>query len=330
MKVLIVKHGAFGDVVRTNYLVTAFCKKFNPILHWFTKDKSIDLITNSKYITNIYTHINQLDNYYDKIFSLDDELSILKSIKDIKYGEIIGAYLDGLGSIKYSRNTSEWFDMGIISKYGLTHANFLKKNNKKTHCEIFKKIFKIDDVVPIFFGDKVAELKWKKKRINDFFYLCINPFAGQRWPSKELNEQEYSKLITLLDNFFTYKLNQKIIFVLLSDKDNMHRCNILKKISDKIEIWNTSNSLIDAAAAVKACDAVITSDSLILHLAISQKITNLSFYSPTSANEINTFGNGYKIKSLDNDYCSYNKNANNKSITAERLFNEFVKNIIKF
>jgi len=68
---------------------------------------------------------------------------------------------------------------------------------------------------------------------------------------------------------------------------------------------------------------VISSDSLALHLAISQGIPNLSFYAPTSANEIDTFGTGIKVKSLSKDYCSYRPDADNSSITAIRIYKAF-------
>lgn len=83
-------------------------------------------------------------------------------------------------------------------------------------------------------------------------------------------------------------------------------------------------SVLDFAAHVKALAFLITSESLALHLAISQSVPSLSFYAPTSAAEIGTFGRGIKVCSTTHDYCSYRPDADNSTITAERLWEAFL------
>jgi heptosyltransferase-2 len=58
-------------------------------------------------------------------------------------------------------------------------------------------------------------------------------------------------------------------------------------------------------------------------LGISQNIKTISYYAPTSAVEIDTFGLGKKIISTSEDYCSYHSEVDTSSITAERIFEEF-------
>ena len=43
------------------------------------------------------------------------------------------------------------------------------------------------------------------------------------------------------------------------------------------------------------------------------------FFAPTSAAEIELYGRGEKVVSTSADYCSYKADADNSSITAERL-----------
>ncbi len=85
--------------------------------------------------------------------------------------------------------------------------------------------------------------------------------------------------------------------------------------------------ILEFAALIKNLDYLISSDSLALHLAIAQKIKNLSFYAPTSAQEIGTFGTGIKIQSTADDYCSYKKDADNTTITVERICNAFYEHL---
>ena len=45
----------------------------------------------------------------------------------------------------------------------------------------------------------------------------------------------------------------------------------------------------------------------------------MAFFAPTSAAEIELYGLGEKVASTAPDYCSYRADADNASITAERL-----------
>ena len=66
-------------------------------------------------------------------------------------------------------------------------------------------------------------------------------------------------------------------------------------------------------------DYMISSDSLAMHLAISQGVRTVAFFAPTSAIEIDGFGRLMKLASTAPDYCSYKRDADNSTITADRL-----------
>ena len=68
------------------------------------------------------------------------------------------------------------------------------------------------------------------------------------------------------------------------------------------------------------CDALERpSDSLAMHLAIAQGVPVTAFFAPTSAAEIELYGRGEKVLSTAPDYCSYRPDADNSSLTTERL-----------
>jgi heptosyltransferase-2 len=64
---------------------------------------------------------------------------------------------------------------------------------------------------------------------------------------------------------------------------------------------------------------LVTSDSLALHMAIARDVRTVGFFAPTSAAEIELYGLGEKVVSTASDYCSYKPDADNSSITPERL-----------
>jgi ADP-heptose:LPS heptosyltransferase len=68
-----------------------------------------------------------------------------------------------------------------------------------------------------------------------------------------------------------------------------------------------------------------------MHLAISNQIPTIAFFTVTSANEISAASKLIKIKSNTIDYCSYSNSINTFSINIDDLikaYNKLEKNII--
>src|ERR1700690_2535937 len=79
------------------------------------------------------------------------------------------------------------------------------------------------------------------------------------------------------------------------------------------------NALLDFASLIGLCDLLVTSDSLALHIALALEVRVVAFFAPTSAAEIELYGLGEKIASTAPDYCSYRADADNSTVTPERL-----------
>jgi heptosyltransferase-2 len=88
----------------------------------------------------------------------------------------------------------------------------------------------------------------------------------------------------------------------------------------------TDESVQHLAAAIGRLDYLISSDSLALHLAIAQDVPFTAFFSPTSAVEIDDWGIGTKVASTAPDYCNYRKDADNSTITADRIIEAIGRN----
>jgi heptosyltransferase-2 len=330
--ILVVKFGALGDVVRTSFILEGLYKKY-PLakIYWLTSDKSFELLRFNPFIDHLITpslNIEILNGIcFDLIISLDDEIEILRLVSSIKHKKIVGAFLDLYGNPIYDEQSSLWFDMGLISKYGKRKADILKKKNKLTHKQIMEAILNIKIYRPFFFNSSIIENKMGKLFDKSFFNIGLNSGAGERWISKQLPLNETTKLIKKL---LIQKVADKktIIYLLGGENEQKRHKIILNEIRNKnLRDIGSKNSLLEFAAIIKHLDYVISSDSLALHLAISQKIPNLSFFAPTSANEIETFGTGVKVRSLSADYCSYKADADNSTLTAERIFEVFKSHI---
>lgn len=319
-KILIVKNGALGDVVRTSYFVKYLYEKYDSglELYWKSLEYSYELLCGEPRL-KICFNFNELNDIkFDVIYSLDDEIEQLQGVGGLVTRKIVGAYLDENGNATYSRDSSFWFDMGLISRYGKERADELKRKNQLSHIEIFKKIFGLADVdvQPNYIG---------KKYSGEVFRYCgrliigVNPFASARWKSKGLSED---KLRALIDMLHVYVKSGDIKVVLFGvGVDYQSNMAIASEYEDdSIYAINTSESLAYYAKAISELDYLITTDSLALHIAISNAVPYCAFFAPTSASEIEDIEGSSKILSQSEDYCTYRKDVDTSTITADKIF----------
>lgn len=319
LKILIIKHGALGDVVRTSYFIEPLKKKWvDSLIFWKTEENARDILQNVPGLDRLSTSWSDLlEINFDIVYSLDDEMEVLSWVSKLSTNKLVGAYIDSNNRALYTENSSLWFDMGLRSKFGKEIADNLKLNNKKGHGEIFKAIFDVSEVEPKFYLDNEHyELKEQLKG-HDFFKIGINPYAGGRWPSKELQPIELQNLIKILLKNTPYSTK---IYLFGGGNDRDRNYAVCEKYqTNRLIALDTNKSIQILAAHIGSMNIFITSDSLAMHLSIAQKIKTLAFFSPTSAAEIDDFGIARKLISTHEDYCSYSPNADNSSITAERI-----------
>ena len=129
MNILIIKHGALGDVVRTSYFAEYISKKYDCCnIYWITSIDSFNILRFNPFINNIYFNFHDLISIkFDIIYSLDDEINYLRQLRELNTKEIIGAYINNDDKILYTDNSSPWFDMGLLSKLGKREADYRKK-----------------------------------------------------------------------------------------------------------------------------------------------------------------------------------------------------------
>lgn len=324
MNILIVKHGALGDIVRTSYFAKSIKFKFPDCkIYWLTAQSGVDLVAGNPYIDYVSTDPSSIFVlHFDLIYSLDDESEVLEKVSKFSAKKLIGAYLDK-NLRKYTKDSSEWFDMGLLSDYGKEMADSLKRSNTKSHLDIFSSIFDVKNTSPEFYYPSYYENKFDSIIDSSPFNIGINPYAGGRWPSKELLDSEFLKLVTLLLNY-NHSCPIKI-YLLGSGSDRLRNIELQGNFdSDTVVVPDTNNSILDFATVISKMNFLISSDSLALHLAISQNIPTLAFFTATSAAEIDAKSPLIKIVSSSDDYCSYSPKADNSTITASSLFESII------
>jgi heptosyltransferase-2 len=323
VKILIIKLGALGDVVRTSYILPPLYARGAEI-SWVVADAAFPLLKYNPFVNQVLAlstvaelkRTGQWDGQsLDWVISLDDEANACALCSGLKYRKITGAYLRDDGCAAYTEDTNPWFDMGLISRLGKGQADELKKRNLRTHDHILSEILGLPPLRPqLFLDPKSATAACRVLASVPEPRIGLNFSSGGRWPSKKPQHKEAVKLVRALQRSGanTLLLGGSDDLAYLSSINSETGCPMLPECP--LEVF---------AAVISQMAALITSDSLALHLAIAQRVPSVSYYAPTSAAEINTFGLGEKVTSLSPDYCSYGPNADNTSLTADRILQAF-------
>ena len=312
MHILVIKLGAIGDLIRTTAVLPGLNDKYKDCkLDWVTKKDSFDILKNNNFINKIYlisTDINNIkNNEYDLIINLDDDYDACKLVSELKSKKIMGAHLKN-NERTYTDDSSLWFDMGLISKFGKEKADELKAKNKKTYQEIMYRIldleYKKQEPILILtnkelnFGKEFAN----KNNIDESNpVIGINTGAGGRWQDKKLSTEETAELIDKLNN----KISDVKLILFGGPEEKERNKNIKKEIKTSIIDTGCDNSLMEFASLVNLCDVLVTSDSLAMHIGTALKKKIVACFYPTSSSEIELYNKGIKIIGKGNSYCSY-------------------------
>lgn len=287
MKTLIIKLGASGDVIRT----TTLLHLFKDGVDWITSDANAILLYGLKKINKIIKEsdltVTKLDEY-DFVINLEDSFEAAKILQMVKYKELFGSYLDKTGKVVYTESSKEWFDLSLISKYGISKANQLKLENQKSFQEL---VFSGLGYTFNFHPYVLPETSMSNL-IGD---VAISPKAGRVWPMK--NWAYY--------NEFTEYLSHKGLIV-----------NYLPQ----------RNTMLEHLADVRNHTYLISGDSLPMHFALGSNISCISLFICTSPTEIFDYGIQKKITSPQLDKYFYRRDYDEtavKSISLENVISVF-------
>ena len=131
MNILIIKLGAIGDVIRTTSILPGLKNKYkNCKIDWATKKESFDVLRNNNLINEVFLIDKNTENKlrqkkYNLIISLDDDYEACELATKVNSKKIVGSYLAS-NKKTYTKDSSLWFDMGLISRFGKQKADILK------------------------------------------------------------------------------------------------------------------------------------------------------------------------------------------------------------
>ncbi|MFT4647872.1 MAG: heptosyltransferase-2 [Glaciecola sp.] len=338
-RILIIKTGALGDVLRTTSILPGLAVRFPDLqITWLTAHGARRLVERHALVDTVLgvdpkdsaeierVGAELLEQSFDWVLSLDDEKPFCRLASAQAGARLSGAFIDEQGRRDYTQDVAPWFDMGLLSHQGKDAADRLKVVNEESHPAIFARMFGVDMGQPdlgLSLGEvEGAKAFFESHGLNDGHpVIGLNTGAGGRWTSKTMDVAEVVNCMQVLHRSLAGQCHFLIlggVAEAVRNQEIMLRASSLGEDVDVID-GGDDNTLGAFAALVDRLQLLISSDSLAMHMAVARCRPVVAFFAPTSAAEIELYGLGEKVISTSPDYCSYQKDADNSSITGKRV-----------
>lgn len=284
MNVLIIKLGATGDVVRT----TPLLEKLDGSVSWITAAKNLSLIQGlSREIRAVSWEQREFvaDCDYDLVINLEDEPEMGLFVQQLKFHQLFGARLDASGALGYTPDSHCWFDLGLLSSFGLAQADVLKLKNRRTYQEMI-----FEGLGFHFQGEPYLLPKAVATGLTGD--VAIAPEAGAVWPMKR----------------WAY-------YDLLKGK--------LEAAGLKVNVIGPRPTLLEHLADIQGHRLLVSGDTLPMHLALGSGVRCVTLFNCTSPWEIYDYGLQRKLVSPLLEQFFYQRAFDERATTAISLEEAF-------
>jgi ADP-heptose:LPS heptosyltransferase len=331
-KILIIKLGSAGDVLRTTSILSGLKEKYSDsAITWLVNDNGSELLKDNLNIDKVisYNHDSAkalLSEHFDIILSLDKAEEGIRIASLIKAKQKYGFGLDEKGQLQPLNKQSEYsYRLGIDDE-----LKFFK--NKKTYQEL------IYEMAEMNYRNNLYEFILNSENIefaDNFFkannldgsssVIGFNTGSGKAFANKNLKKERIIELIKLLDK----ELGAKILLLGGPYEKGMNNY-IIKNAGFGIIDGGCENSLKDFSGLVNRCSAIIAADTLAMHIAIALKRPIVALFGPTCSQEIDLYGLGCKVITKAKCGPCYKNKCDKKITCMDKIVKAVSKHCRKF
>lgn len=319
-KILIIKLGAIGDVIRTTPLVVKY-RKLYPNCHITWVTHSPDVVPN--HLVNDICRFDFASIYaiqhmkFDIAINLDKEPEACSLLKDVnsteKYGFIWNDFhLDAATPLAEHKMITGLFD------------NISKENKKHYLDEIFEIChLKFDDEPYVLNIDKNLKHKWAsiKQQAQGKIVVGLNTGCGKRWTTRLWPNEYWINLIKELNKTGKYP-------VLLGGEAEDENNKYLAAQSGAF--YPGHYSLKEFIALTANCDVVVTQVSMMMHIVIGLHIPVVLMNNIFNRNEFYLYNQGVIVEPTTGCDCYYGNTCKrehscNNDISVEAIASSVLK-----
>jgi heptosyltransferase-2 len=296
-RVLIIKLGAMGDVLRTTPTLQAIRRDW-PGSHitWITRPESHGLLKNNPLIDRLFIWDTEAATAL-RAFEFDLILNFEKEIPPLALGEVVrarerrGFRLTSNGAVGIADERA-----GYALQMGLDDD---LKFNRNTLCHqqiTFEMVgFDWDGSLYLFEPDAASiaardAFRAAHARLARTQVVGINTGCGAGFPTKQWSEANIEALIRKLG-----ARADTSVLLLGGDREEALNRRLAQRCGDLVIDTGCDNTLDEFVGALMVCDAVVSADSLPMHLGIALGKAVVALFGATSATEVNLGPLGEKV-----------------------------------
>lgn len=295
-KILIIKLELIGDVLRTTPLLHRIRKKYpNAHISWLT---NIPDLLPTRYIDCVYT-LNSLSLMKIQALSFDEIINLDKN--DVAC--ILMSKLEGKRKFGFTWNNGHIDAVNVNSRHKLLTGIFdetskaTSKSYQEEIFEIYEESFNGEEY--LIEKDHAIDEKWQWEiaSVSEAKTVVgLNTGCGKQWRTRLWPTSRWLDLIKTLQKtgFFC---------ILLGGQSEDAQNTFLAESTGAF--YPGHFNLLNFAGLVGACDVVITSVTLALHIAIAKRREVILFNNIFNKNEFELYGRGRIVEPPNGCQCYY-------------------------
>jgi len=327
-KILIIKLGSAGDVLRTTAILSGLKGKYpDSVITWLVYENGRQLLEGNTNIDKVISYsIGSVEALSKENF--DVVLSLDKAPEGIKLASVIGA------KEKYGFGADEKGELCPLNKgaeysYRLGIDDELKFfENKKTYQELIYEMAALDykkNPYELILNNENVEFADNFFKANNLdgsqAVIGVNTGSGKAFANKNLRKEKIIQLIRLLDK----ELGAKVLLLGGPSEKEINNY-IMKNAGCGIIDGGCENRIKDFSALVNECSVIIAADTLAMHIAIALKKPVAALFGPTCSQEIDLYDRGSKVITKAKCGPCYKNKCDKKITCMDKIdLNEIVK-----
>jgi heptosyltransferase-2 len=329
-RVLIVKFGALGDVVRTGCLLQTLAGEPEPpFVTWLTAPAAVPLVRRMPGVHRVLAFgaeaLAALDvEQFDLVLSLDKEPAPCGVAMRVKAEQKLGIGLSRYGTAYPLNEECDYY-----FRLGLDNEEKFHRNRKSLPLLLHEALGYAYDGHPYEMRTTPEDRASAARALEavgapsgqDGTLIGINPGAGRVFANKAWRMDGYAWLMHAL-----HERLPGVGFLLLGGSDEAELIDRLAAQAPPARAWKPGvrHDLGTFAGLIERCAVVVSGDTLAMHVALALGRRSVAVFGPTCASEIDMFGLGETIVSPIECSPCYRRFCDKKPNCQDQVTNETV------
>jgi heptosyltransferase-2 len=294
-RILIIKLGAIGDVLRTTPLLRLLKEKYSQShITWVVDDIGQPLLKNNPYIDriltpNVHTLARLIVESFDLVLCLDKVDFATGLAMSVKAREKLGFSMTENGTLSVFNPEAEYALL-----LGLSDDEKFHRNQNTYQQIIFEalgeKYSREEYVLPIGEAEAAKADEFRTLYNLTSPVIGINTGAGNVFAGKAWRKENIAAFCDMAYEEFGVPL-----LLLGGPQETLRNQQILEMVKYPLIDTGTDNSLPHFSPLVNLCDVVVTGDTTCMHIAIAHQKRTVVLFGSTCPQEIDLYGRGEKV-----------------------------------